>query len=347
MIDLRSDTATRPSEGMRHAIAVALVGDEQKREDPTVNELQERVAALLGQEAAIFLPTATMANQIALKLLSHPGDVLVAEEYSHVVIYEYGGAAAHAGLMTLGLPGDRGRLTTDQVRRAAEPSTKVADQRAAVLSLEDTHNSSGGRVWPIADLDEVVATAREVGLAAHLDGARLINAAVALGVPPSDIAARFDTVTICLSKGLGCPLGALLAGSRGLMHRAWREKHLMGGAMRQAGVVAAAGVYALDHNVERIAEDHARARSLAEALDAAGVPVDLEQVETNFVQIDCARLGLERAEALERLQAVGVGLSTTIHPTVMRAVTHLDVSDEDIAQASELIPAALGAGVRS
>ena len=347
MIDLRSDTATRPSAGMRRAIADALVGDEQKREDPSVNELQERVAALLGQEAAIFLPTATMANQIALKLLSHPGDVLLAEEHSHVVIYEYGGAAAHAGLMTVGLPGDRGRVGAEQVRRAAEPSTKVADQRAAVLSLENTHNSAGGRVWPLDDLDEVVSAAREVGLAVHLDGARLVNAAVALGRPPADIAARFDTVTLCLSKGLGCPLGALLAGSRELMERAWREKHLMGGAMRQAGIVAAAGVYALDHNVERIAEDHARASTLAEALVAAGLPVDLDQVETNFVQIDCSQLGFERAEALDRLHAAGVGLSTTIHPNVMRAVTHLDVTDDDISRAAELIPDALLARVGS
>jgi threonine aldolase len=347
MIDLRSDTATRPSAGMRRAIAEALVGDEQKREDPSVNELQERVAALLGQEAAIFLPTATMANQIALKLLSHPGDVLLAEEHSHVVIYEYGGAAAHAGLMTVGLPGDRGRVGAEQVRRAAEPSTKVADQRAAVLSLENTHNSAGGRVWPLDDLDEVVSAAREVGLAVHLDGARLVNAAVALGRPPADIAARFDTVTLCLSKGLGCPLGALLAGSRELMERAWREKHLMGGAMRQAGIVAVAGVYALDHNVERIAEDHARARMLAEALVAAGVPVDLDQVETNFVQIDCSQLGFERTDALDRLQAAGVGLSTTIHPNVMRAVTHLDVTDDDISRAAELIPDALLARVGS
>ncbi len=345
MIDLRSDTATRPSEGMRRAIAEAVVGDEQKREDPSVNELQDRVAALLGHEAAMFLPTATMANQIALKLLSRPSDVLIAEQHSHVVIYEYGGAAAHAGLMTLGLPGARGRITSEQVRLAAEPSTKVADQRAAVVSLENTHNSSGGRVWPLDELDDVVSTAREVGLAAHLDGARLLNAAVALDVAPSEIAARFDTVTLCLSKGLGCPLGALLAGSRELMERAWREKHLMGGAMRQAGIVAAAGVYALDHNVERLAEDHARARTLAEALRDEGVPVDLDQVETNFVQIDVAPLGLDRAEALARLQAAGVGLSGTIHPTVMRAVTHLDLTDEDVSRASELIPEALLARV--
>jgi threonine aldolase len=332
---------------MRRAIAEAAVGDEQKREDPSVNELQDRVAALLGQEAAIFVPTATMANQIALKLHTRPGDVLIAEETAHVVIYEYGGAAVHAGVMTLGLPGDRGRLTPEQVRAAAEPSTKVADQRATVLALEDTHNSSGGRVWPLDQLEAVVATARELGLATHLDGARLLNASTAQGAEPSEIASRFDTVTLCLSKGLGCPLGALLAGSRELMERAWREKHLFGGAMRQAGVVAAAGVYALDQNVQRLRDDHARARRLAETIADSGVPVDLEQVETNFVQIDVEPLGLTRAEALARLAEDGVALSGTIHPTVMRAVTHLDVSDDDVDRAAELIPAALLAAARA
>jgi threonine aldolase len=331
---------------MRRAIAEAAVGDEQKREDPSVNALQERVAALLGQEAAIFLPTATMANQIALKLHARPGDVLIAEETSHVVIYEYGGAAVHAGVMTLGLPGDRGRLSPDQIRAAAEPSTKIADQRAAIVALENTHNSAGGRVWPLDELEESVVTAREVGLATHLDGARLLNASTALGVSPSEIAARFATVALCLSKGLGCPLGALLAGSSELMERAWREKHLFGGAMRQAGVVAAAGLYALDHHVERLADDHARARRLAEALDVAGVPVDLDQVETNFVQVDAEPLGLTRTEALARLSEAGVGLSGTIHPTVMRAVTHLEITDDDVDRAAELIPEALLAGVR-
>ena len=345
MIDLRSDTATQPTAAMRRAIAEAAVGDEQKREDPSVNALQERVAELLGHEAAIFVPTATMANQIALKLLSRPGDVLIAEENAHVAIYEYGGAAAHAGLMTLGLPGQRGRITPEQVRRAAEPSTKVADQRAAIVSLENTHNASGGRVWPLAELDEVIATTRELGLAVHLDGARLLNASTALGVAPAEISARFDTVTLCLSKGLGCPLGALLTGSRDLMERAWREKHLFGGAMRQAGIVAAAGLYALDHHVERLADDHERARRLAEALLAAGVPVELEQVETNFVQVDVAPLGLERADAIARLQVAGVGVSSTPHPTVLRAVTHLEIDDDDIARASELIPEALLAAV--
>jgi threonine aldolase len=345
VIDLRSDTVTQPTPAMRRAIAEAVVGDEQKREDPSVLELERRVAALLGHEAAVFLPTATMANQIALKLHGRPGDVLLAEENSHVLVYEYGGVAANAGLMTRGLPGVAGRITPEQIRLESAPSAKGADQRVAVVSVENTHNNAGGRVWPLLELEEVVSTARELGLAVHLDGARLLNAAVALQVEPSRIAPSFDTVTLCLSKGLGCPLGALLAGSQALIDRAWREKHLFGGAMRQAGIVAAAGLYALDHHVKRLAEDHARARRLAEALDSAGVPVDLEQVETNFVQLDLAPLGLSRDEALRRLRTAGVGLSTTIHPTIVRAVTHLGISDEDVARASELVPQALGAAV--
>ena len=344
VIDLRSDTVTKPTPGMRRAIAEAEVGDEQKREDPTVTALQERVAVLLGQEAAIFVPTATMANQIALKLHAHPGDVLVAEEHSHVLVFEYGGVAAHAGLVTLGLPGVAGRISSEQLRAAAAPSAKAADQRVRILSLESTHNNAGGRVWPLSELDDVVETARELGLATHLDGARVLNAATALGVEPAEIASRFDTVSLCLSKGLGCPLGALVAGSHELIDRAWREKHLFGGAMRQAGIVAAAGVYALDHHVDRLAEDHARARRLAEALVASGVPVELDRVETNFLQIELGPLGLERDDALSRLRDAGVGLSATVQPTVIRAVTHLEITDADIDEASDLISSTLLAG---
>ena len=345
MIDLRSDTATQPTEGMRAAIAAAAVGDEQRREDPSVNALQQRVAELLGHEAALFLPTATMANQIALKLHARPGDVLVADRFAHVVIYEYGGAAVHAGLMIEGIDGQDGRFTVEQLEAVTVPSTKSADQRATVLAIENTHNSSGGRCWPIEELAAVTTAARERGLATHLDGARLLNAAVATGVPAATIGRLFDTVTLCLSKGLGCPLGALLAGSAETVERAWREKHLFGGAMRQAGIVAAAGVYALDHHVDRLAEDHARARRLAEGWHAAGLPVDLDQVQTNFVQVDVGAIGLGRDEALASLRAAGVGLSSTIHPTVLRAVTHLDVGDDDIQRAIELAPRALGAGV--
>ena len=240
--------------------------------------------------------------------------------------------------MTRGLPGDGGRLSVEQVRAAAAPSSKVADQRATVLSLEDTHNNAGGRVWPLDELDEVVDGGARARASRCTSTARASSTRRRLRTSrPAEIAARFDTVTLCLSKGLGCPLGALLAGSRELIERAWREKHLFGGAMRQAGIVAAAGVYALDHHVERLAEDNARARRLAEGLVAAGVPVDLERVETNFVQIDLAPLGLDRAEALARLLDSGVGLSATIHPTVVRAVTHLEITDEDVDRASGLI----------
>ena len=323
---------------MRQAIADAVVGDEQKREDPTVIELEGRVAELLGQEDAVFLPTATMANQIALKLLSRPGDVLIAERHSHVVVYEYGGPAVHAGLMVQGLEGRAGRLSVPQLRLAVPVRTKAADQAPTVMSLENTHNNAGGRVWPVAELADVVAAARELGLAVHLDGARLLNAAVARGCSPSDFAAQVDTVTLCLSKGLGCPLGALLASSQALIERARREKHLFGGAMRQAGIVAAAGVYALDHHIERLADDHARARRLADGLAAAGVDIDFEQVETNFVQID---VGSDRAAVLARLLESRVGLSATIHPTVVRAVTHLGISDEDVERAIDLVAGVL------
>jgi threonine aldolase len=341
VIDLRSDTVTKPCPGIRAAIAAAEVGDAQKREDPTVVALERRVAELLGHEDAVFLPTASMANAIALKLLSHPGDVLIAERHSHVLVYEYGAPAVHAGLMTLGLEGEGGRLTPAQLAAAVPEKTKTADQEPTVVSLENTHNNAGGRVWPVEALAEVVSAARELGLAAHLDGARLMNAAIASGVKASELAAQFDTVTLCLSKGLGCPVGALLASREELIVLARRQKHLFGGAMRQAGIVAAAGIYALDHNVERLADDHARARRLAEALAAAGVAVNVGHVESNFVQIDVGSLGIARAEALTRLREAGVGLSATIHPTVIRAVMHLDLTDEDITRAAAAIPEAL------
>ena len=291
----------------------------------------------------MFVPTATMANQIALKLHSRPGDVLLAEETSHVLVYEYGGAAAHAGLMSLGLTGANGRVTAGaDPRRGGSEHEDRRPARSGALAREHPQQRRG----------EGLAARRAGGLSSrprassgsrvHLDGARLLNAATALGVAPATFTSRFDTVTLCLSKGLGCPLGALLAGSSELIERAWREKHLFGGAMRQAGIVAAAGVYALDHHVERLADDHARARRLAESLAEAGIAIDLERVETNFVQIDLAPLGLDRTAALSALREAGVGLSATIHPTVVRAVTHLEITDEDIDRAAELIPQSSG-----
>ncbi len=334
MIDLRSDTATRPSPGMLRAMAEAELGDEQRREDPTVNALEERVAELLGQEAAIFLPTATMANQIALKLLTEPGDEVVAEAGCHIFRSELGGAAFHSGLAMKPIEGDRGLFGPAEVR-ASMWGGDVHQAPTRLLCVENTHNGGGGKVWPIGLVREVVAEARGLGLAVHLDGARLVNAALASGTPADLYGREFDTVTLCLSKGLGCPLGALLAGSTERMTRARRLKHLFGGAMRQAGVVAAAGIYALDHNVDLIREDHANARRLAEGLAAAGLPVEPAEVETNFVLLDAAALGLAVDEAAALLRGQGVLLSAAGRKGHLRAVTHLDVSAHDIEQAVE------------
>jgi threonine aldolase len=331
---------------MRQAMANAEVGDEQEREDPTVLQLERRVADLLAQEEAVFLPTATMGNQIALAILGERGGELLVEERAHIMTSELGGAAYHSGLQTRGIPGYRGRITPEQVRAAAWKDGEFWTPSLSVLALENTHNTAGGAVWPLAQLHETVGAARALGLRTHLDGARLLNAAVASGVSAAEIAAPFDTVTLCLSKGLGCPLGALIAGSRELMHRARIEKHRFGGAMRQAGIVAAAGIYALDHNVERLADDHARARRLAEGWAAAGLPVDLELVQTNFVQLDLARVRLGEREALERTRAEGVLLSQT-KPGVLRAVTSLAVDDDGIDHALEAVPRALGVTVRA
>jgi threonine aldolase len=338
VIDLRSDTLTQPTPAMRAAIANAAVGDEQKREDPTVNELERRGAEFLGQEEAVFLPTATMANQIALQILGRPGDALLVERHAHIMLSELGGPAAHSGLLTIGLEGTKGRVSPDQVVSEIRDRTSVHVAPTRVVTVENTHNSSGGRAWPLDEIDAIVATSREHDLAVHLDGARLVNAAIACGVDSAHIGRGFDTVTLCFSKGLGCPLGALIAGSHELMAGARRGKHFFGGAMRQAGIVAAAALYALDHHVDRIADDHARARRLAEGLVEAGVKVDLDQVETNFVQID---VGPDRADVIGRMKERGVLVSTTVHPTVVRAVTHLDVADDDIDTAIAAIALSL------
>jgi threonine aldolase len=335
LIDLRSDTMTRPSAAMREAMARAEVGDEQWGEDPTVTRLERRVAELLGQEAAVYLPSATMANQIAAAILTRPGDELIVEESAHMVVSELGGAARHSGLQVRMLRGERGTFSPEQVRSAYRRGS-LHTPPTGLVALENTHNTGGGAVWPLDLLDATVAAARELGLPVHLDGARLLNAAVALGVPAARIASQFETVTLCLSKGLGCPLGALIAGSEELMARARREKHAFGGALRQSGIVAAAGLYALDHNVERLADDHARAARLADGWAAAGLDV---RAETNIDQLRVADV----PSAVARVAAVGVGLSPTA-PGMLRAVTHLDVTDEDVERAIALVPAALGSG---
>jgi threonine aldolase len=315
MIDLRSDTVTKPTPGMLAAMAAAEVGDEQEREDPTTNELQRRMAELLGHEAALFLPTATMANQAALRVLSRPGCKVVAEERTHVLIYEWGGPAIHSGLVMQGLVAEAGRPTPEQLGELDEFGP------GSVLVLENTHRSSGGRIWPLEEFRATVKAARSLGAAVHLDGARLFNASVAAGVEPSVWGSLADTVTICFSKGLGCPFGAILAGSAETIERAWEGKFLFGGALRQSGIAAAGMLYALDHHVERLADDHARARRLGE-----GIGIDPGTVETNFVPIP------DEPELRERLLERGVGVGG-LRPGWLRAVTHLDVGDEEIDQA--------------
>ena len=326
MIDLRSDTVTKPTPAMLAAMAAAEVGDEQFLEDPTTNALQERMAGLLGHEAALFLPSATMANQAALRALTKPGSMLLAEERTHILIYEWGGPAIHSGLVMRGVPADAGVLTPAQIEREEDLGP------GGIVVLENTHRSAGGRIWPLGAFTEAVDAARGKGAAVHLDGARLFNASVAAGLPPSAWAGLADSVTVCFSKGLGCPLGAILAGSAELIERAWEAKYLLGGALRQSGVVAAAALYALDNHVDRLADDHARARRIADALDA--------ECETNFVAIPDA-LG-----ALERLRERGV-LLDGLRPGFLRAVTHLNISDDDVDEAIEVVAAALEARVHA
>ena len=341
MIDLRSDTLTKPTEAMRAAMAAAEVGDEQLREDPTVNALQERMAGLLGQEAALFLPTATMANQIALRLLARRGGEVLAEERTHVLVYEAGGAAANSGLVTRGLVSPDGRLTPEQLEEAVAAADPPL-QPAELVVIENSHRSSGGKVWRLDELVAVAGRARELGLGVHLDGARLFNASVASGVPTAAYGRHADTVTVCFSKGLGCPLGAGLAASSELIERAWVEKFRFGGAMRQAGIVAAAAIHALDHHVERLAGDHERARRLSVGLAEQGLEV--EPAETNFVAIPLE--GRDQDATLHRLANQGVLLSG-LRPGWLRAVTFLGVEDADVDAAAELVPRALGALVRA
>lgn len=315
MVDLRSDTLTKPTAAMLAAMAAAEVGDEQYLEDPTTNELQRRMAELLGHEAALFLPTATMANQAALRAQTTPGSVLLAEERTHVLVYEWGGPAVHAGLIMRGVRARAGRVTPDDVAGVLDPDLGPG----GIVVLENTHRSSGGRIWPVGELRATAAAARERGAAVHLDGARLFNAAVGAGVEPSAWATLADSVTVCFSKGLGCPTGAILAGSAALIERAWESKYLFGGAMRQSGVLAAAALHALDHHVDRLADDHARARRLAE-----GIGLDPAGVETNFVAIPDPDGDVEACAA-----DAGVRLGH-LRPGWLRAVTHLDVGDDDI-----------------
>ncbi len=331
MIDLFSDTKSRPSVAMRAAMAAAEVGDEAAFEDPTVNALCERVAALLGKEAALFAPSGTQCNQIALAVLGRPGEEVICDRSAHIACFEAGGVGANAGLNLLTLDGDRGRFTATQVRAALRTPMRHAPKQT-VLSVEQTSNLGGGAVWPLAQLAEVCEVARERGMATHMDGARLLNAVVASGESAADHARGFDSVWLDFSKGLGAPVGAALAGSRDFIERAWVVKQRLGGAMRQAGIIAAGALYALDHHVERLADDHRRARRLAEGLaEIPGLLLDPSTVETNivFFSIDRAHCGLDAPELSRRMTEQGVRIGA-FDATTLRAVTHIDIDDVGI-----------------
>jgi threonine aldolase len=331
-VDLFSDTVTRPTASMRRFMCEAEVGDEQLREDPTVNLLQDLVAELLGKEAALFLPSGTMCNQVAFAVHCEAGDEILLQELAHPILYEVGGPAALIGAVLRPLAGPRGLYTADQVRDAIRPPAYYMPRTRAV-SIEQTSNVAGGVCWPLPQIQAVCQTARAAGLVAHMDGARLLNAVVASGTPARAFAAPFDSVWIDLSKGLGAPMGAVLAGSRDFIEESWRFKQRLGGAMRQAGIVAAAGVYALRHHVDRLAEDHERARLLAMGLaEIPGVTLDPRRVETNIVIFDVAGTGLSADAFGARTLEHGVRFSV-MGPATVRAVTHLDVSSDGVERA--------------
>jgi threonine aldolase len=335
MIDLYSDTMTKPTPVMRRCMAEAEVGDEQKGEDPTVNRLQDMVAELLGKEAAVYLPSGTMCNEISFAVWARTGDEMIIHRDSHPAHFEVGGPAYLARLMLYPLDGPRGLFTAAQVQEAIRPDSPHYP-RSRIVEIENTHNMGGGSIWPLRQLQEVCTVAHQFGLMTHLDGARLLNAVVATGIPAKVYAEPFDSAWIDLSKGLGCPVGAVLAGSHEFIRDARRLKHLFGGAMRQAGIIAAAGVYALEHHVARLAEDHAHAQVLAQALaELPEVRLDPAHVETNIVIFEVGATGRSAEQIGAQLETAGVRVSV-MGRTKLRAVTHLDITRQDTQRAIDV-----------
>ena len=336
MIDLRSDTVTRPTDAMRAAMAAAPVGDDQFGEDPTVNALQERVAALLGKEAALWVPSGTMANQIALRVLTRPGDTVLVSRESHAVWSEMGGGGANAGVQFTEI-GSRGVFTAADLVAARVPRGHVITPPTTLVEIENTHNRSGGVVFPQNDAVAVCAAAREHGMVSYLDGARLWNAEVASGVPAATMAAPFDLVSVAFSKGLGAPGGSMLAGPRELIAHALRHRRIFGGAMRQVGIFAAAAAFALDHHGGQLVTDHANAAVLARRLASSSrIVLDLATVQTNIVVFRVADGAPDAAALVARAREQGV-LLFAFGPRTLRAVTHLDVNQAQCEQAGTVL----------
>lgn len=336
LIDLRSDTVTKPTPEMRKAMAEAEVGDDVFGDDPTVNRLQERVAALLGKEAAIYVPSGSMANQTSIRAQTQPGEEIIAHADSHIYHYEAGAPAALSGCSLRLLPGERGLFDADAVRAAVRPPDSHFP-RSSLVVVENTHNRGGGTCWSVEAVAKIREVADEFGMKMHLDGARLMNCCVARGRKPTDYTKYFDTVSICFSKGLGAPVGSAVAGTRDMIKRVHRYRKMFGGGMRQAGVIAAGALYALEHHVERLAEDHANAKKLAQAIaEMPNVSIDLNSVETNILYFDVSP-SFGPAKALcDALRERGVLMISTA-PQRIRAVTHLDVSADAIDRAVAML----------
>ena len=336
-IDLYSDTSTMPTPEMREYMCQAEVGDEQKGEDPTVHELQDMVSELLGKEASVFLPSGTMCNQIALAVHTNPGDLVLVDRSAHPLISESGGSAVLASCTLYPIDGDRGQYTPQQMREVMDSKTRYWAGISGI-SVEQTTNRPGGFIWPLEQMQAVCAFARECGAFTHMDGARLLNAVVASGIPARDYAATFDSVWIDLSKGLGAPVGGVLAGSTAFIGEAWQWKQRIGGAMRQAGIIAAAGVYALRHNVDRLAEDHANAKTLARGIASApGIDIDPETIESNMVRFDISALGIPAKEFADRLHHQhGVRVSAPGRHLI-RAIPYLGITEPHVQEAAQAI----------
>jgi threonine aldolase len=339
-IDLRSDTVTRPSAAMRRAMAEAPVGDDQYGEDPSVNLLQKRIAALLGKPAALFLPSGTMANQIALKLLTRPGDDVIVGQTAHMMWFEAGAGAANSGVQFTPV-GQGGKFTADEFRAAIKPHGHIVLPATTLVAIENTHNMGGGIVFPQEQAVAICAAARDAGIASYLDGARLFNAA-ASGLSLAELARPFDLASVALSKGLGCPVGSVLAGDAALIAQAVTARRRFGGAMRQSGILAAAGLYALDHNVTRLADDHANARLIAERIARLpGVRLDLGSVQTNIVIWEMAPDAPDALAVVAKAKASSV-LVSALGGRSVRAVTHMDVTSAQCREAGEVLAEAIG-----
>lgn len=336
VIDLRSDTVTRPTPAMRKAMAEAEVGDDVYGEDPTVNRLEATAARIFGREAALFVPTGTMGNQIAIKVHTHPGQEIVCEERAHILDWEMGMPAWFSGCVLRTLSGEDGILSWREIQKKI-PEQSYARARTGLIELENTHNMAGGTVTPVEVMEEICDGAHDRGIPVHLDGARVFNAAVALGRPVVEITRKVDSVMFCLSKGLGAPVGSMLAGSRTFIDHARSVRKALGGGMRQAGILAAAGLIAIEEMPKRLHEDHANAKILAKALaEIPGLKIEPERVKTNIVIFDVSGVGLGSGELLRRLREHNL-IGSAVNEFVVRLLTHMDVSRADCLQAASII----------